>query len=202
MKTQQLLESAEAKLAEFASAASAARDYDSAGRIIAAAQAIKRLEEQFRPPSFAENVEHNGKKATVSSLRLGRDPNHSADNRRKGRRLGEYPRFFRDGNRLVKVAWSKTDKREYEHRCPKDVVSSLVSSVLSVGAKGDRFAMDRLLPITDPTDGSELPTYQAYVALAWLRSVGLLEQHGRQGYSIRKGISLASKVEDAWNQLT
>jgi hypothetical protein len=102
----------------------------------------------------------------------------------------------------VKVGWSKKDKTEYEHRCPKNVLSCLVSAFLSVGGSGKRFSMDEVIPLTDPTDGAELPTYQIYVALAWLRSLGLVEQHGRQGYSIRKGVSLAAKVDDGWNSLS
>jgi hypothetical protein len=77
-----------------------------------------------------------------------------------------------------------------------------VSSFLSIGGNGKRFSMDDVMPLTDPADGSELPTYQIYVALAWLRSVGLIEQHGRQGYSVRKGVNLSTKVDEEWNSLS
>src|SRR5262245_42803755 len=38
----------------------------------------------------------------------------------------EYPRFTREGDALVKVAWSKSTKAEYEHRAPHRVLSLVV----------------------------------------------------------------------------
>lgn len=198
-KTRHLLGEAETKLVELAGKASVGRDYDAAGRILAAAQAIKHLEEQFSPGDAEA-------RAIMARLPIAASKNNGAPSaqlggQRKRNRLGEYPRFFKSGDNLIKVGWSKTDKAEYEHKCPRKVLSILISSYLSAGGNGKRFSMDDVLPLTDPTDGSELPAYQAYVALAWLKSLGFVQQHGRQGYSIRKGLNFTSKVENAWNSL-
>jgi hypothetical protein len=61
--------------------------------------------------------------------------------------------------------------------------------------------MDKLLPIKDG-DGGEVPGYQAYLCLAWLRATGLVQQHGRQGYTISKKTDLAAAVEGAWEKLS
>lgn len=201
-KTGDLLCRTESKLAEFASEASTNRDYETAARILATAQAIKRLAEQYGPVLGQVRSTVNGTPAAkVTTTDKPPASGLTARTKRRKSRLGEYPRFFKSGDRLVKVGWSKKDKAEYEHKCPRNVLSCLVSSFLSIRGNDKRFSMDEVLPLTDPTDGSELPTYQIYVALAWLKTLGLIEQHGRQGYSVRKGVNLSTKVEDAWNAL-
>lgn len=201
-KTRELLGHTESKLVGLSAEATAQRDYDMAGRLLATAQTIKRLLEQYGPSDDAPHATTNGiTGAKVSVAAENSGPKLATNSRRKAKRLGTYPRFFRSGDKLVKVGWSKKDKAEYDHKCPKSVLSCLVSSFLSIGGRSKRFSMDEVLPLSDPADGSELPTYQIYVALAWLRSVGLVEQHGRQGYSVRKGQHLSTKVEEEWNNL-
>jgi hypothetical protein len=195
-KAYELLCSTESKLAELAAEATTSRDYENAGRILATVQALKRLTEQYDAAPKSINPQNGISIANAESKQEAKPTRVRGTNR-----LGEYPRFFKSGNRLVKVGWSKKDRTEYEHKCPRNVLSALISSFLSTRSNGKRFSMDDVLPLTDPIDGSELPTYQIYVALAWLKSIGLVEQHGRQGYSIRKGINLSAKVDDAWNSL-
>ena len=65
-------------------------------------------------------------------------------------------------------------------------------------ASGKRIIMDKVLPLKDPVNESVFPDYQSYLCLAWLKSVGLVTQHGRQGYSLPKGIELEKSVEALW----
>jgi hypothetical protein len=111
-----------------------------------------------------------------------------------------YPRFYKDGDRLVRVAWSKREKAEYEHKAPYRVLSALGAAVVEAGVDGRVFPMEELLPIRTE-DGSEVPSYQAYVALALLKQVGLIDQHGRQGYSIPRPKDLLTAVEAVWRNL-
>ena len=61
--------------------------------------------------------------------------------------------------------------------------------------------MDKVLPLKDPVTGSAFPDYQSYLCLAWLKCGGLVIQHGRQGYSLPKGIELDKSIETHWANL-
>jgi hypothetical protein len=112
---------------------------------------------------------------------------------------GAFPRFEREADRLVKIGWSKQDGRAYEHRAPKEIV---VRFAESLGAKSDGNAvtMDDLLPLRDAS-GKELPSYQAYLALAWLRSEGVVQRVGKDGYAIKPETLSAKSLEALWNTL-
>ena len=45
------------------------------------------------------------------------------------------------------------------------------------------------MPVPDSA-GGEIPSYQVYLTLAWLRHVGAVEKKGRSGYVLRSGLDL------------
>lgn len=112
-----------------------------------------------------------------------------------------YPRFLRRGDHLVKIGWSKRKKSEYEHKAPREAALVLARAAADVGKDGRIFPVDALSPFIAPKDGSEIPDYQVYLVIAWWRSAGLLDQHGRQGYSIPNSSQLQQAVESAWMKL-
>lgn len=112
----------------------------------------------------------------------------------------EYPRFERDGDKLVKVGWSKKDKREYEHRAPHETVHCVASRLASAVRPGKVFSMDKLMPFKDNA-GADIPSYQAYLALAWFRDLGSVEQRGKEGYVVSGGSPLPESVEHAWKSI-
>jgi hypothetical protein len=61
--------------------------------------------------------------------------------------------------------------------------------------------MDSLLPIPDPSEGADVPSYQVYLALAWFRCEGILRQHGRVGYSLLVTANLENTLNDRWDAL-
>jgi hypothetical protein len=112
-----------------------------------------------------------------------------------------YPRFERRGDSLVKIGWSKREKTEYEHKAPMGAVALVADKVRKKGADGRIFQISGLLPC-ESTDGETIvPDYQVYLVVAWWRELGLLEQHGRQGYSLPKPSDFAKSVEQASTQL-
>jgi hypothetical protein len=115
-------------------------------------------------------------------------------------RKSEYPKFLRQGDELVKIGWSKSEKAPYEHKAPRAVVTLLIQALIKIGQDGRVFTMDALLPLRQ-TRGVDVPSYQAYVALAWLRTASLIVQHGRRGYSLIKKVDLAAEAERRWNEL-
>jgi hypothetical protein len=114
------------------------------------------------------------------------------------RRKGAYPRFIRDGDRLVKVGWSKKEQAEYQHRAPKQAVDALMTALARLGDK--EFSMAALLPIVNE-QGEEIPSYQAYLALAWLRSWGGVRRESRGDYSVHPERLLGSEVTAQWQAL-
>jgi hypothetical protein len=117
--------------------------------------------------------------------------------------VDDYPKFFRRGKELVKVGWSKTDRDEYIHRSPRRVVDALVGAIKQLGTRGKLFTSEDFLPLKDPDDGSDFPPYQGYLAMVWLKQLGLVEQHGRRGgYSLVRDRSIDSTITTAWEELT
>ncbi len=47
----------------------------------------------------------------------------------------------------------------------------------------------------------EIPSYQVYLTLAWLRKEGLLERRGRSGYVVMDPQQLETTTADLWSTL-
>lgn len=119
----------------------------------------------------------------------------------KPKKGNEYPRFERDGDRLVKVGWSKKNQEAYEHRAPQEAVIGFVRHLESRVKPGEVFVMDELFPIPDIATGDEVPAYQAYLTLAWLRLTGAVEKKGRDGYVLRMDSLSDGGLDQLWNRL-
>lgn len=113
---------------------------------------------------------------------------------------GDYPKFFRQGELILKVGYSKKSRAEYEHKAPRPAVAAMVPALVKAGTNRKRFTVDDLTPIKT-ANGTEVPDYQLYLAIGWLKSCGLIVQHGRQGYSLTRTPDLGAAVEAAWTQL-
>jgi hypothetical protein len=200
-RIQAILRAADRSLAELAAECMGSRDFDGATACIEAARRLSALltpaDGEALPPASPAATETPAGEA----LRGQKPPPTQLAARTTRVRKGDYPKFVRDGDSLVKIGWSKSDKSEYEHKSPKEVLSYLIPAIAKAGASGKRFSMDKLLPLKED-DGAEVPGYQAYLCLAWLRSSGLVQQHGRQGYTVPKKTDLAAAVEGAWEKLS
>ncbi len=116
------------------------------------------------------------------------------------KRTDVYPKFFRRGDELVKVGWSKKERKEYNHRAPRAAVDATAAVVGRVGANGRLFNGDALLPLKN-TNGETIPDYQVYVALAWFKELDVIEQRGiRAGYTTRP-TPLSPAINSAWATL-
>ncbi|GAA4854559.1 hypothetical protein [Luteimonas vadosa] len=94
-------------------------------------------------------------------------------------RRSAYPRFEILGDRLVKTGWSKRAKAEYQHKATRE---GALHTFRALATSADRpFRMDDFLPV-QLEDGSELPTYQSYLVLAWLRDLGYIVKKGKDTY--------------------
>lgn len=205
-RTHEIIEAAERALAELAVKAAAERDYPRATALLETAQRV------------SEAARLNGKVA--SAKQVDRTPVHGAPTRNNDddvlstesevaappmrpakKPKPQYPRFRREDTTLVKIGYSKSERATYEHRSPRNVLDRLIERIAEVGARGERFTTEQLMPLQDAR-GSELPSYQVYLCLAWLVSQGLIERHGRQGYTVADTTALPSAVDQAWSSLS
>ena len=108
---------------------------------------------------------------------------------------------FAAATTLVKTGWSKKGRKEYEHKASKRVVDALAQAIARRSNNGKVFTAEDLFPLQDPQDGSEVPGYQGYVALAWLKAAGLVKQHGRRGYTVNRPTTLTTDLACLWPRL-
>jgi len=77
----------------------------------------------------------------------------------------------------------------------------MVSTAISTKVKPRTvFTMDQILPVNDSAV-TEVPSYQAYLALAWLRSLGLVQRKGKEGYALTNGALDNAKLQRLWNSV-
>jgi hypothetical protein len=122
---------------------------------------------------------------------------------RRGKTKGQaYPSFIREDDVLVKIGFSRKSGATYEHRAPKRAVDAVVKRVTAVSqtSRGP-FSAEALSDLHNHQDEQKLPGYQLYLCLAWLKSAGLIKQHGRKGYSIADAENFDKRVEEAWSSL-
>jgi hypothetical protein len=120
----------------------------------------------------------------------------------KGRRSKKagYPRFEKLGGDLVKIAWSRKEKSEYRHKAPRAIVDLLVARLLELSPGGESVTTDVLFPLVEP-NGGEVPSYQAYLCLAWMRHLKVVAQDGRSGYHVLDAMNLRATVAEGWKAL-
>jgi hypothetical protein len=120
----------------------------------------------------------------------------------KRKKASPYPKFFREGNALLKLGWSRKSKAEYEHRAPRKAVLAVAARVAEVASTTSRFTVEDLGDVRVAQGEEPVSGCQVYLCIAWFRRVGLVVQHGRRGYSLpiapRKFLA---KVKTAWGEL-
>jgi hypothetical protein len=202
------LQECEGRLRQLVVEAASDGDYDVVLRLTEAAQVVSGLAAGKVAVLRDDNtdVENNVvpirplKKSVVHRSRSVHKVVRNGRTRSRSKRAA-YPRFARVNDQLVKIGWSKKDKREYQHKAPRGVVDSLVSRLLSVATGDDLFNTERLFPILGEDARSEIPSYQSYLCLAWLRDQNLIEQVGRQGYRLTDRARLQNTVDRLWKDL-
>ncbi len=162
-------------------------DYETARRITELAEALADrraragLGDNEPAPAKVPASKTTSSQATASGKSASKSKARGAA-RTKRNAGADYPRFMRRGEKLVKVGWSKKNKREYEHTTPWAAVLAFAGHLRSHTRPGRIFKVEDLMPVPDVENETELPGYQIYLALAWFREAGLVEKRGREGY--------------------
>ena len=202
-RANRILFEAEAELRQLIAEAAQFGDYSAVETITACASSLNSMLDRLsntplgaHSPPVSKNDETDQPASQAKANRRAR----KVSLRRKGKLQG-YPKFARFGDNLVKIAWSKAQKSEYKHKSPRAVLSALTNSLSQLLGDNNIVAMDSVLPLK-AEDGTEIADYQVYLCLAWLRSIGAVEQRGREGYT-RNGLEgdLSEVVSAAWDSL-
>lgn len=177
--------------------AAASGDYDGVGEIVEIARGLELLLQRSEQVTARSERDESGpgrppRKRAGGKARAARRASSSTKKRRTVRKGASpaRPEFFRRGEDLVKVASSRTGGQTYEHKAPAAVLDGLLAVLAGVGDEERLVQMDTILPALAESMGSEVPSYQAYLCLAWLRDSNLVVQHGRRGYTVVKPHSL------------
>jgi hypothetical protein len=190
------LHETENKLRELLASAGSAGDYEAVVLLAKMAKAISAV-------PYEEVV--NGATKPTGGIASKRKLTLRKRSKRRHARLSKnngYPHFLRQGDQLVKIGWSKSSKSEYQHKAPRRAVTLFASATMGVCKGGAMFSAQDLAPLIDPEDKSEVPDYQVYLALGWLRHNGLVKQHGRQGYTVANPDLFLSLIDEKWESLT
>lgn len=192
-KVFQTLHRCEAELRKLAAEAAEHGDYDTLARLGNTARTISDMASSWQSAAASTDGQAStGKEPAAAS---GDNITPRTSSTRSAHRAGAgYPRFMRRGNELIKIGWSKKDRKEYQHRAPHELLVALRQAFLDASRRRKLFSMDAL---ERQLAGNGSPGYQAYVWLAWLRSAGLVKQHGRQGYSVVKAATFEHDVDQA-----
>jgi hypothetical protein len=84
---------------------------------------------------------------------------------------------------------------------PRSAVDAFLGKLTSTVKPGRVFEVESLLPVTDQA-GDEVPAYQVYVTLAWLRNVGVIEKKGRDGYVVENSETTKRGADEHWKKLS
>jgi len=197
-----VLQSCESELRKLLAQAAAQGDYDAALRLTQWARLLSAI--TASPHDLTTPTPSAGSATGPQASSKPSASSHQKRIKRRATRHGkhaDYPRFLRLKDDLVKIGWSRRDRREYHHRSPYQYLSLLVNRLVDIGTAGRLFTSEELFPLHDADDGADVPSYQAYLCLAWLRQVGLVEPRGRQGYTVPETEGLPQKVQQLWAAL-
>ena len=146
---------------------------------------------------------HTGTTEKESQPRVAPSPptppiDRAAHPRRRGAKA-VYPQFRRDGGDLIKLGWSRKKKKEYTHRAPSVVVAAVVEALTRQPAE-EPFSMGDLLA-SIAASGTDLPAYQVYVVIGWLKSVTAVSGNGRTGYRCDHADISPGVFDSLWQSL-
>jgi len=142
---------------------------------------------------FSDRALHPRTKDSNPAKQLKKSASRSKPTSSKTKRTA-YPKFEIRSGSLVKIGWSKKQKKEYSHKVPHSVFQSTVDAMANLSATGTGpFLAEQLLARINETESDLIPSYQVYVVIAFLREKKCLKQQGREGYSIPPDVQEQAK---------
>lgn len=201
-KIRNTLARCESELQRIAAEAMSSGDYETARYGLGLAESIaaqrQRAEVDAAPANKNEGTTASNQKKTQVKTAVKQQNTRA----KPAKKTGAYPRFIRSGDLLIKVGWSKKTRKEYQHKAPYTAVEAFAGHLLKHTRDGKPFTMEDLMPIPDEANGGELPGYQAYLVLAWLRSNEAVAKQGREGYVANHAMLGEKALSQSWQALS
>ncbi len=191
-RIKEILSKAEQELRQAIVEAAEAGEYRSVDVARAAAVGINELQTRITNPAALSKVSSGKKVARRKTANRVK---------KKSKRKGTgYPKYGVKKDALVRVGWSKKQRKEYTHKTPKDVFDKIVK-VMSDLAKGSSgpFMAEEIIERVNHEASEIVPSYQVYVVIGFLREKGCIEQVGREGYHVPTDVK--ERVRKAWIEL-
>ena len=142
-KAVQALAACEKGLRDLLAEAAQVGDYDVVVLLTECAREVGQITSQFHPAAQSTTAQDRTVSDAATSTSASR-PTGMSRAPKSARR--SYPKFIRRENELIKIGWSKGEKREYEHRAPSRILEPLIGALAKAGTRGKRFSIDQLLP--------------------------------------------------------
>ncbi len=193
-RAENALRRCEAEMQILVADAASSSKYDEIDRLTAIARSLNEMALGAASAQRLDRLSAAGASSPVVPRR--RSPSRT----RKSVAKSGYPKFARDGDHLVKTGWSKKKREEYVHRTGRDQAESIVLSLAGRGRAHGVIPIDDILGVRDRSD-ADIPSYQVYLTLAWLRKEGLVERRGRNGYVVLDAQKLEGTFADLWSAL-
>ncbi len=189
----ELLQGTESDLQKLIIASAEGGDYRGVDLARSIAVDIKNLREKIVRPTvtFSKNKNENRERIVYKPAKKKTVRKSKKD---------KYPKFEIRNDYLVKIGWSKKQKKEYSHKVPTFVFDKTVLAMesLAESSKGP-FMAENIIDKVNSDEEQIIPAYQIYVVIALLRKVGCVDQIGREGYEISRDIRI--KADNTWNSL-
>ncbi len=189
----EILVKAERDLQQLIAKAAEVGDYrgvDTARSVAVKINEIQRqiIERGIVSTSFSKKMEAGGKVKTGKRKSVAR----------KGKK-GGYPKFEVKKDTLIRIGWSKKQKREYSHKLSRAIFDLTVNSMESLAKNSaGPFMAEEIIEKVNKA-GTDIPSYQIYVMIGMLKKMGCIKQVGREGYQISNVFK--EKAENTWMAL-
>lgn len=112
-----------------------------------------------------------------------------------------YPKYEVRNDSLIKIGWSKKQRREYSHKVTSNVFDLTIETMNTLAKNGaGPFTAEQIIDKVNDIVVEVIPAYQVYVVIAMLRKENCIKQLGREGYNIP--IDVNEKAQEAWKKLS
>ena len=170
----------------------------SLSELIGKAAEAERFEEASRIAKLAQKVDEIYAEWRAVGVPMLPAKGETTKKTQASRSKTKYPFFAKDGDRLIKFGWSKKRKKRYEHKVQFDVVPALADYLLQKIGENVEFKAKQIIPFK--AEAKKVPDYQVYLAIAWLRQLGILIKRGRETYLLKLATN-SSELKQNFNSL-
>lgn len=186
----EILNKTESDIQEVIIESAQAGDYRSVDMARATAVNIKNLRTQISNPAS---------KAEIRPAKSGTRIEKKAST--KKRKKSDYPKFKVKNETLIRIGWSRKQRREYTHKAPRLVFEQTVKAMTALSQSGaGPFLAENIIEQANSNESDAIPSYQIYVVIGLLKQTNCIKQIGRDGYYIPT--ELVEKAEEKWIELS